>query len=122
MSGRGLFGASPAGSLLPTVSYNEAVDLFNARAALFIDARHGYDYAEGRIRGAINLPLQDFSPDHLLLSIIPRQQPLVTYCDGEGCNSSIELARKLDSLGYKDVRIFFGGWNEWKAHNGPVEP
>jgi 3-mercaptopyruvate sulfurtransferase SseA len=46
---------------------------------------------------------------------------LVAYCDGQECNSSINLALKLDSLGYSNVKIFFGGWREWTNSSQPTE-
>ena len=124
VTGKGFFG--PAGSPVrkptpPRVSYDEAKVLLETGSVLFVDARPPFDFGLGHIKGAINLPLQDFPSSGEILALIPKEQPLVTYCDGEDCNSSAALAAKLDSAGYKNVRVFFGGWKEWAARHQVVE-
>jgi rhodanese-related sulfurtransferase len=114
-------GGRKAASAPATISLTEAQKLFETGAAMFIDARPAFDFGLGHIRGAVNVPLKDFTTTHEILNLIPREQPLVTYCDGEECNSSVMLASKLDSLGYRNVRVFFGGWKEWSSHKLPVE-
>lgn len=114
--------SAEASSVTPEfISYEEAARLFEQRAALFLDARHNYDYKLGHIKGAINVPLKDFDLETSPLSRLPKDTLLVTYCDGAECNSSIELAQKLSAAGFTNVRIFFGGWNEWKQHHGEIE-
>lgn len=130
ITGKGLFDASLVSSrhgtdapvTPPSISYDEARDLFIQRRALFIDARHGYDYGAGHISGAVSIPLQEFDRNHPVLSGLSRDQLLVVYCDGEGCNSSVELAGLLQSSGFQHARVFFGGWTEWIAHRQPTEP
>lgn len=112
---------TPASAAPEFISYEEAVALFNAGAALFVDARHEYDYKLGHIKGAINVPLQDFALERSPLSSLPKDTLIVTYCDGAECNSSIELAQKLAAAGFTKVKMFFGGWNEWKQHHLQVE-
>jgi rhodanese-related sulfurtransferase len=124
---KGLFSASPSASATTTLestllTYEEARDLFLKGDALFVDARHTYDFGSGHIKGAISIPLQDFNEIHPLLTIIPKDKMLVTYCDGEECNSSRELALKLKSAGFFNVRVFFGGWTTWLANGQPKEP
>jgi rhodanese-related sulfurtransferase len=124
--GKGLFGSSPATGKeavsLPSVTYEEARDLYLKGEALFVDARHTYDFGAGRIKGAISVPLQDFDTIRPMLSIIPKDRALVIYCDGADCNSSRELALKLKADGYTSIKVFFGGWTEWTAHGQPREP
>ena len=103
------------------VSYEEAVDLFNSGSALFVDTRHEYDYKLGHIKGAINVPLKDFELAKSPLATLPKDKLLVTYCDGAECNSSIELAQKLSDAGFTNVKMFFGGWNEWQSHQQQTE-
>ncbi len=110
------------GAVAPVfVSYEEAVQLFKSGGVLFVDARHEYDYSQGHIKGAINVPLADFKLQNSPLSDIKREHPIVTYCDGAECNSSIELAKLLSAAGFTKVKMFFGGWNEWQSHNQPSE-
>lgn len=124
----GVFGASvsvearqPRPDSPTMIHLPEARDLFETGGALFIDARHAFDFARGHIRGAVNLPLGEFDSRTSLLDSLPRNKVLITYCDGIECNSSIGLASKLRDAGFSGVRIFFGGWNEWQAQNLPTE-
>lgn len=113
---------APTATVAPEfISYEEAVQLYNAGTALFVDARHEYDYHLGHIKGAINVPLKDFSLETSPLASVPKEQLIVTYCDGADCNSSIELAQKLSAVGFTNVKMFFGGWNEWKEHHRQIE-
>lgn len=125
---KGIFAPPPALAPAPKtavapefISFDEALALHRTNAALFLDARHPYDYRLGHIPGAINVPLKDFSLNHSPLSTMPRDTLLVTYCDGADCNSSIELATKLSQEGFTRVRMFFGGWNEWQTHHLSTE-
>jgi rhodanese-related sulfurtransferase len=103
------------------IAYEEAKALFDAGTALFVDARHAYDYNLGHIKGAINVPLKDFELARSPLVNTPKEKLLVTYCDGADCNSSIELAQKLAAAGFTDVKMFFGGWKEWQTHRQQTE-
>ncbi|MEK7248957.1 MAG: rhodanese-like domain-containing protein [Bacteroidota bacterium] len=124
---KGLFTPPPPIAPLPTVaapvfvSYEEAVAMFNEGNTLFVDARHEFDYKLGHIQGAINVPLKDFTLQTSPLANIPKDKLIVTYCDGAECNSSIELAKKLSEAGFTNVRMFFGGWNEWQLHHQQTE-
>jgi rhodanese-related sulfurtransferase len=112
----------PAGSQAPTmISREEAALLFTAGRALFIDARHEFDYKLGHIRGAVSIPLRMYDAKRALLDTIPKSRTLVAYCDGAECNSSIELSVKLLKDGFTDVKIFFGGWREWSESQLPIE-
>jgi len=123
-TGKGLFAPSPAASpadQLPAfLNIEQALQLYESGTAVFLDTRHAYDYDLGHIKGALNLPLTEFDEKKSLLTSIPKDHIIVVYCDGEECNSSIEMAVKLDSLAYSNAKIFFGGWKEWLAHDLPV--
>lgn len=106
---------------LPIIDLATARGLFESGSALFVDGRYEFDYKLGHIKGAINIPLKDFEVLRASLASLPKDKTIVTYCDGAECNSSIELAAKLFTEGFTDVRIFFGGWNEWNAHQLPTE-
>jgi rhodanese-related sulfurtransferase len=104
------------------LTFEEVRGLYLQGHALFIDARDGYDFSVGHIKGAVSLPLREFNKKHPLLADLSKDRLLVIYCDGTECNSSAELARMLYESGYSNVKVFFGGWNEWLAHKQPEEP
>ena len=126
---KGMFVHRPApppttsGSLVSPgmISRDQAQRYFEAGTALFLDARHEFDYQLGHIRGAINIPLRMYETRKTALDTIPKDRLLIAYCDGANCNSSIELSAKLAIDGYTGVKIFFGGWQEWTAANLPVD-
>jgi rhodanese-related sulfurtransferase len=104
------------------VSLDEAEMLFFSRSALFLDARSHDQFAEGHIEGALSLPWEDFDEDFArVLNGIPPETPLVTYCDGESCASSKELAMALLVKGYSNVRVLVNGWSVWQERSLPVE-
>ena len=41
------------------------------------------------------------------------QNLLVTYCDGEACELSRDLADQLKAHGLKDVLVLKNGWTLW---------
>ncbi len=98
-----------------------AKQYFDEGTAIFIDARHEFDYKQGHIKGAINIPLKQLSEKMDVLSALNKDSQLIIYCDGSECNSSIELAAKISLLGYSKVKIFFGGWKEWSAQQYPIQ-
>jgi rhodanese-related sulfurtransferase len=104
------------------VSLTEARRLFENDAALFIDARPEDLYAEGHIRGALNLPWQEV--DRFFADLSDRlgsEKPLITYCDGESCELSHKLALFLKNMGHENVRVLVNGWTEWQAAGLPTE-
>ena len=90
--------------------------------AIFLDTREPYEYDEGHIPGAINLPF-DYWDD-----CWPRVEPLLTisdtivcYCGGFDCELSLFAARELKVTGYTHALIFFGGINKWVEAELPLE-
>lgn len=88
-----------------------------ADAAMIIDARDAYEFEEGHIPGAINLPYEQAISDPALLeSLDPQGKVMVTYCGGGTCEVSISLADELYySIGFKPVAVYMGGFPEWVA-------
>jgi len=129
-AGRGFFAPAGAAATSPLsqsqgstfVAYEEAVEYSTSGKALFVDARHEYEFKLGHIKGAVNLPLSEFEQRTAELSNVAKDALLITYCDGEECNSSIELATKLYAAGFTNVKVFFGGWTQWTAHHQKTEP
>lgn len=107
--------------VVPTaITAEQAYKLYNA-GVVFLDARIEADYNFGHIKGAVSLPYNRIDEYISRISNLPKNSTLITYCDGVGCDASIELAKKLVELGYTNVKIFYSGWNDWKDNNYPVE-
>ncbi len=110
-----------APSNIEMISLATAKELFESNNALFIDARHESDFQAGHIRGAVNVALKKFDTHFAKLNNISKDKLLIVYCDGSECNSSIELAVKLMESGFTNVKVFFGGWQEWNSAKLPIE-
>lgn len=105
------------------ISLDDAMMYFQSREAIFVDARYKEEFDEGHIKGAINLPFEEF--DKYYNSIkekLPSDKILVIYCAGTECEASLFLARLLRNLGYRNenIRVFFGGWEQWHKANLPT--
>jgi rhodanese-related sulfurtransferase len=103
------------------VSADSARTLFHSGAVLFIDSRHTASYDSGHVPGAMSLPADEFDGYRVQFESMPRSQPLVVYCDGEECNSSVAVAIRLTGMGFTNVRTFFGGWDSWVKAGLPIE-
>lgn len=87
----------------------------------FIDARPVEEYEEGHIKGAINIPFYGSENYENVLGIIPKDEVIVTYCNGDDCDLSILLGDEIFKKGYKKVYVYFGGWNDWLKLGYPIE-
>ncbi len=119
---------------LPGAQVVSADDVAQARAAgvMVIDTRVAASYAEGHIKGAINIPYRErsakeiaFDPrnDEFGLSQLPddKSTPLVMYCDGPACWESFKAAIAAIRCGYRHVLWYRGGFSDWKARGEPTE-
>jgi 3-mercaptopyruvate sulfurtransferase SseA len=46
---------------------------------------------------------------------------IITYCDGESCELSHELALFLKEMGFANVRVLVNGWTVWQQAGLPTE-
>lgn len=51
---------------------------------------------------------------------LDRAAAIIVYCSGPTCPQSRAAAEKLVALGYRDVRLFEGGLEAWKASGRAV--
>jgi rhodanese-related sulfurtransferase len=104
------------------IPFDEAKARFFARNAFFIDARPQALYKDGHIQGSRSLPFEAFDQlaDEVLLDL-PGDTLIITYCDGEKCTLSAELAQKLKQIGFENVRVLFNGWTVWRDHQLPTQ-
>jgi rhodanese-related sulfurtransferase len=104
------------------ISLEEAYNFFLSGKVIFLDARDPEDYVAGHIKGAINMPFEQW--DTYWGSVKPKLDStavIVSYCGGLDCELSLFEARELKELGYKNALIFFGGWIKWQDAKLPDE-
>ena len=87
------------------------------KPAILIDARRKEEFHVSHISGAINIPYNNKDPLKYLMNIKP-DNPIVVYCS-VGYRSSI-LARKLQTLGFKDVHNLEGSIFKWANEGRPL--
>lgn len=92
------------------------------QGATLVDARKAEHFQEGRIPGAINIPSDDpASPlDELTSRALP-EDLVIVYCGGEPCDDSRMVFERLKAYGYRNIRLYFGGWRDWTEANLDVE-
>jgi rhodanese-related sulfurtransferase len=113
--------AAPANAVLPQPVLLAEVRELAATGALLVDARDAALYADGHLPAAVSLPLAEV--DAVLESFrqqVAAARTLILYCNGYGCQDSFDLALRLMNEGYRDVRVFEGGFPEWRDAGLPV--
>ena len=104
------------------VSLAEVITLQEKKTAFFVDARSADEYAAGHIPEARNLPYYEMEIKQAEgLKGVNRSDLLVIYCEGVGCELSFFLGRELQSQGYSNIRIFYGGYPEWHQAGLSIE-
>jgi rhodanese-related sulfurtransferase len=91
-------------------------DLAAARTAgespVVIDVRSDAAWSQGRIPGATHVPNAELA-ERISVVVPDKDQALVVYCWGPGCNGSTRAALTLSNLGYTHVRELIGGFEYW---------
>jgi len=103
-----------------TITVDEAYEVFlNNEDYLFIDVRSEDEYEGSHIEDAINIPVSEIEER---LDEIPKDKPVIVYCNGSSCNRSGQAASILKENGYKEVfDLVGGGVFEWEEKGYPVE-
>jgi phage shock protein E len=99
------------------------LERFNAMAAagntLILDARSADKFAAGHIKGAVNLPLTDFTAEALAEAIGPDQnRPILIYCNNNFSNARMPVPIKAAPLAL-NIQTFinlvgYGYANVWE--------
>lgn len=107
---------------IPRINLSKAKEIYETGRAIFLDARTEEEFVKGHIKGALNLPSQDFDDKFLgVAEKLNLEVKIVTYCDGRTCESSTYLADRLKKMGFKDVNTFAEGFPEWLKAGLAVE-
>ncbi len=106
----------------------EVKNSLNQSGVLFLDARSPSEYAAGHIPGAVNLQYTEnaiagtppfFKPQDTLRQMYEKvgattDKLIIPYCS-TGVRSAVTYFT-LRLIGYDNVKLFSGSWNEWTAH------
>lgn len=97
-----------AGTLLPEQIPAEDYPKFHV-----LDVRDAAQFAKAHIPGAVNIEWRQVFAQR---SKLPRDKTLLVYCNTSSFAAQVAMALRLD--GFENVRLMYGGFNEWKARGG----
>jgi rhodanese-related sulfurtransferase len=119
---------------LPGVKVVSSDEVVKAQSsgALVIDARIASEYADGHIKGAVNIPYREKSDkavtfdarqDEFNLSKLPadKSAAIVLYCNGPECWKSFKASTAAIKSGYTNINWYRDGFPSWKSKGLPVE-
>jgi rhodanese-related sulfurtransferase len=87
---------------------------------VLVDALSPTSYAASHLPGAINLP-PEWVDDRAPRRIPDRSSDVVVYCASSTCDSSVEVAKRLIDLGYRNVSHYVEGKRDWVEAGLPLE-
>jgi hydroxyacylglutathione hydrolase len=106
-----------SGTRLETIGIVDVASLDRANGDIaLIDVRSTGEFAHGHVPGARSIPLGDLTAR---LAEIPRNRPVVVHCQSGG--RAAIAASILKANGFSDVRLFPGGFDEWRESGRSVE-
>jgi rhodanese-related sulfurtransferase len=106
-----------------TVGLAEFRSAVDGKSAIILDARPSVFFEQGHVPGAVNLARDNFAQDYRRLSAVLKaagDKPMIVYCSGGECHDSRLVANALLTLGFGNVKVFTGGWEDWSAAKLPV--
>jgi rhodanese-related sulfurtransferase len=103
-----------------TIDATKAKSLFD-KGVLFVDVRSNKDWEAGRIPDAVHLELHSNFTEASLSAVVPKDQEVVFYCNGEHCMRSSEATEQAVGWGWQKVYYFRDGFPAWKGAGYPAE-
>ena len=105
------------GATATGISPTEAVQCMNREKGVVVDVCGRDEYAQGHIKGALNVPLDQLEAN-LGQAVKNKSTPLILSCaSGMRSKRAQAIAQKL---GYEKVHSLQGGLKAWKEANLPV--
>jgi rhodanese-related sulfurtransferase len=96
-----------------------ADELASPTPPVLVEALGAAFFADAHLPGAINIPPGQV--DRLAPQLLTdRDARIIVYCSGT-CDMSRITARRLVGLGYRSVRIYEGGKEDWVEHGHPID-
>jgi rhodanese-related sulfurtransferase len=106
--------------LTTPITRPELEALLEDGAAVLVDALPAAYFDQQHLPGALNLVEADV--DTRAGELLPDQDAaIVTYCSNEACGNSSAVARRLERLGYTNVRTYRGGIQDWVEAGNATE-
>lgn len=79
-------------------------------------------YRAKRIPGSVSIPFEAPDFERRAQERLPdKSKPVIVHCSGMDCQASTKAARRLESLGYKQVHDFKAGLAGWEQAGNAFE-
>ena len=78
-----------------------------------LDVRDAGQFAQDHIPGAVNIEWRQVFAQRAKL---PKDKTILVYCNTSSFAAQVAMALRMD--GFENVRLLYGGFNEWKARGG----
>lgn len=78
-----------------------------------LDVRDATQFAKEHIPGAVNIEWRKVFSERAQL---PKGKTILVYCNTSSFAAQVAMALRLD--GFENVRMLYGGFNQWKAAGG----
>lgn len=103
-----------------TISRDEVAAGITAGNLTLVDALPESYYAQAHLPGALNL-VADAVATRAAELLPDKDAAIVTYCSNPACPNSGQVAAGLERLGYRNVRKYADGIQDWTEAGHPVE-
>ena len=101
---------------IPTLTLTQVSSQLRADHVTVVDVRGEGEWKSAHLPGSLNVPVGSLDGR---VNEIPRDRPLIVHCQ-TGARAAI-AASLLRARGFTDVRLFPGGFAEWRAAGLPEE-
>jgi rhodanese-related sulfurtransferase len=109
--------ATPADTTaVPRMSVAQAVEQAKLGKILLVDVRPLPQRALGHVRGDVHLPFDAATPPGAL----PPGPIPVFYCSCPAEELALDVARRTQRAGRRDVAVLVGGYDAWRAAGQPI--
>ncbi len=97
-----------AGTILP-----EQIPAEDYKRFYVLDVRDAAQFAKEHLPGAVNIEWRQVFAQRAKL---PKDKTILVYCNTSSFAAQVAMALRMD--GIENVRLLYGGYNEWKARGG----
>jgi rhodanese-related sulfurtransferase len=97
-----------AGTILP-----EQIPAEDYKKFFVLDVRDAGQFSKEHVPGAANIEWRKVFAER---SRLPRDRTILVYCNTSSFAAQVAMALRMD--GFENVRLLYGGFNEWKARGG----
>jgi rhodanese-related sulfurtransferase len=106
--------------VVTSISRQELQNAITDGTVTAVETLRAEHYADGHLPGAVHLHFEDV--DDCAPELIPDlSTPIATYCSNSACRNSEIAAARLVELGYRNVRRYAEGKQDWVEHGLPLE-